>query len=993
MDLNKFKLPDNTYAQTPFWAWNDKLDKDELKRQVDEIADKGWGGYFIHSRLGLVTEYLSDEWMDCVRVCIEEAKKKNIKTWLYDEDMWPSGFAAGEVAFKDREFRNRYLELRTERQESENEIVLTEYIHNGVTYYITDVTSPLGSPWFNRATYVDLMNEDVTDTFIESTHEKYKKYFADEFGKNIPGIFTDEPCYAMINFPSIAVPWSKRFNEYFEGRKGYSILPHLSSLFFQEGDYKRIRYDFYETATKMFVENYTLRYYKWCEDNNMIFTGHYMSENTFAGQTEWIGSAMSHYEFMHWPGIDKLGRQLEQAVTVKQLSSVVEQLDKERAFCEAFGTVGNQCSFYHRKWISEWLCMLGVDFINTCMSEYSMRGDRKRDFPINFFYQQPWWKDEKNFSDYVARMCYATSQGKRDIDVLIIHTIGSEWAERSPMMYDENNPKGKSVFDSEFDAFANDMLNVNLDYHFGDEFIFENNAKVEDGKFVVGKYSYSTVVVPPAVTLKKSTVELITEFIKAGGTLVMYGVFPSRQDGIETKIDFNGDNVYRLFNRGDAIKVLDNLYLDRIKITDKLNGNNASYIVCEQRIDGENENVYLLNTKEEKEVDAVIEVCSDKTPYVMDFNDGEIYKIPFERKDNKVIIDVKLYGAGSMFVAFSNDILSDRELDKFCDMGFVFAEKIKTIEKIEPHNITALESNVILLDKVTLKVDGVEKYTDHPIFDVWNNCFYRLEEGTPFEVEYKFNVVDVPGGEVFAVIEIAENLDSISLNGKAVKAAKQKGELGAYDENKSWRDINFTKVDITGCINSGVNSLVIKGAKCNNIFESNCHLPLEDSVNHEATEIENIYIIGDFNVDLVDGKDQFIVKSKGPEKNITDSGYPFYIGDIEYSFDVKKASGKYLRIDKVDAANIKLYINGELQGVKYWKPYIYNISDKLNRDVNDVKVVITNTMVNVMGPNNMVDIFDARLLTPKHFLDSSKFTEEYQLKRVGIEGVSICDLI
>jgi len=41
--------------------------------------------------------------------------------------------------------------------------------------------------------YVDLLNKDATNYFIELTHEQYKRYCGEEFGKTILGIFTDEP--------------------------------------------------------------------------------------------------------------------------------------------------------------------------------------------------------------------------------------------------------------------------------------------------------------------------------------------------------------------------------------------------------------------------------------------------------------------------------------------------------------------------------------------------------------------------------------------------------------------------------------------------------------------------------------------------------------------------------------------------------------------------------------------------------------------------------
>lgn len=90
LNMREFNNPSALYRPAPFWSWNDKLDKDELKRQIRKMANKGWGSYFMHSRVGLVTGYLSEEWMEMIRTCAEEARKTGTYAWLYDEDKWPS---------------------------------------------------------------------------------------------------------------------------------------------------------------------------------------------------------------------------------------------------------------------------------------------------------------------------------------------------------------------------------------------------------------------------------------------------------------------------------------------------------------------------------------------------------------------------------------------------------------------------------------------------------------------------------------------------------------------------------------------------------------------------------------------------------------------------------------------------------------------------------------------------------------------------------------
>ena len=53
MDRETFRNPGVEYRAVPFWSWNDWLEDGELVRQIDEMEKAGWGGFFMHSRLGL----------------------------------------------------------------------------------------------------------------------------------------------------------------------------------------------------------------------------------------------------------------------------------------------------------------------------------------------------------------------------------------------------------------------------------------------------------------------------------------------------------------------------------------------------------------------------------------------------------------------------------------------------------------------------------------------------------------------------------------------------------------------------------------------------------------------------------------------------------------------------------------------------------------------------------------------------------------------------
>ena len=94
---NEFISPSTKYRSLPFWAWNDNLELEEMKQQISSMKEEGIGGFFMHSRDGLETEYIGNEWKSYIKAAVEEAKQNGMYAWLYDEDRWPSGTAGGRV--------------------------------------------------------------------------------------------------------------------------------------------------------------------------------------------------------------------------------------------------------------------------------------------------------------------------------------------------------------------------------------------------------------------------------------------------------------------------------------------------------------------------------------------------------------------------------------------------------------------------------------------------------------------------------------------------------------------------------------------------------------------------------------------------------------------------------------------------------------------------------------------------------------------------------
>ena len=99
------------YRPIPFWSWNERLSVDETRRQAEEMHRAGMGGYFMHARGGLQTEYMSDEWFDNVESAINAAEETGMGAWAYDENGWPSGFGNSYVNGLGIEYQQKYLRM------------------------------------------------------------------------------------------------------------------------------------------------------------------------------------------------------------------------------------------------------------------------------------------------------------------------------------------------------------------------------------------------------------------------------------------------------------------------------------------------------------------------------------------------------------------------------------------------------------------------------------------------------------------------------------------------------------------------------------------------------------------------------------------------------------------------------------------------------------------------------------------------------------------
>lgn len=583
----------------PFWFWNGDLEYEQLELQLRQYHDRGVRSLFIHGRMGLNVPYLSDAWFDRVKFAVEKGREIGIDLWIYDEMDWPSGTANRQVIQEDPDLGQRYLELvplpfegpifnfleahddryvntgdsnpiaayGVRRYEYENEIRELVDLNKNLAW---EKTIPWEAPpghWVllyfleKRAPYyIDTLNPDSTRKFLDLTHERYKNSVGHEFGKTVPGFFTDEPAmyYYHVGLKNYVVPWSKQMFKIFRERRGYDLKPWLPALYTNMGEQTvRVRYDFWRTLTEQYRDTYYKQIRDWCEDNGVIFTGHMLFEEHLRLAARCEGNLFKYLEQLHLIGVDHLYPKIgtpeepEQHVALKLGSSAAHHFGSTRLLCESMGGTYWNCTLERMKWINNWEYVLGVNLFNNHGYHYTIEGERKRDWPPSQFYQHTWWPYYDRFTHYNARLSHLLSGGRHVARALILYPINSIWTNYVPHKTD---PVG-DLIELDFSYLTDTLLRLHYDYDYVDEDVLAG-ADVDDGKISIADETYDVLILPPVTHIKESTYRSIQKFVQGGGrviadTLVPVAFLESGTNGdvsnTEVFFGWNGHNLLKTF--------------------------------------------------------------------------------------------------------------------------------------------------------------------------------------------------------------------------------------------------------------------------------------------------------------------------------------------------------------------------------------------------------------------------------------------------------------
>ena len=1009
LDLQLFKNPTAEYRATPFWSWNCKLNKEQLSRQIEQFKEMGLGGFHMHVRTGLVTPYLSDEYMDIIRCCVEKAKKEDMLSWLYDEDRWSSGPAGGKVT-KIKKFRRKRLELYPEDQNWNTpketaletgepyflacyDIVLDSngYLadykrlelfdqamgHKWYAYCVNEKESP----WFNYQTYFDAMDKEAVAEFIKVTHERYKQVVGDKFNKSVPAIFTDEPNANHEKTMFAPTPeykgrliftWTRFFEEQYQKTYGEDFLDKLPELVWKKNDGSDTltKYRYFDFIAKEFSKNFSAQIGEWCSKNNIKFTGHYLREPELHEQAITCGEIMRNYGHMGIPGIDILCSHHE-FTTAKQAQSAVHQYGKEGMLSELYGVTNWDFDFRGHKMQGDWQAALGVTVRVPHLAWASMKGEAKRDYPAAIGYQSPWYKEYSYIEDHFARVNTALTRGTPIVKIGVIHPIESYWISSGPISQTSSQV---NALEDNFDNVTQWLISNHLDFDFVSEATIPELSN-ESAPLNLGKMTYDAILIPGCLTLRKTTIAFLDNFRKSGGKVIFMGSCPTHVDGIkDTGCTPLFENCMCIsFDSASLQSALEDVRCVRIINS---NGNNETRLIYNYRQDIDCRWLFIAcvadfgeETHKKAQRDVVeqdvltVTVKGQFVPTEYDTLSGKIRPVEYVHKNGNTVITYPFVPCNSILLKLSDK--AEAETYENTPLTLVREYTIKNTV-----DYTLSEPNVLLLDQAEYCYDGGEWCESEEILRISRNFRNRLnfksDQTQPYAVEIspathtlalRFTITsEIDVKNACLALEDAD-VAQITFNGEQVS-----NTITGYFTDESIQTIPLPD------IKAGENTLEL------------C-FPYG-----ERTNVEWCYILGDFGV-RVTGCEKLITnkQQKLGFGDITSQTLAFYSANVDYHFDIELESDGAVEIETsyYRGSLVAVSLDGQRQGRIVLPPYKFMLND-VKKGKHTVTLTLFGNRHNSFGALHLVNEGELWFGPRAWRTDGNNWCYEYKTRPLGI---------
>ncbi len=563
---------------------------DLIIEEIDRIQQSGIGALCVESRPH--EGFIGEQWWGDMACILSECQKRGMKVWVLDDKLYPSGRAADVLkdypALRKRFIHCAYVDVpgptaggcvdvdswvnmlvrrQTDVPPADNRLVAVLACERNVyeetlTGRVIDVTTNVSGGlcyldlpegvWRicivfdssvgagrGKENYVDQLNPDSVQKYIDTVYESHYAHFADYFGNTFAGFFSDEPGFengegfynTTMGVPSMPYPWR---NDLLDSIGGATMLP---ALWFDMGDATaKVRIAYMDAITLAYKENFGDKIGRWCAKHNVEFIGHIIEDMNSHTR---LGCSPGHFfrslDGQHMAGIDVVLHQIVPGLTRHISSAIVggNKVDPDffhyvlaklgashahidpkkhgRAMCEIFGAYGWAEGTKMMKWLADHMLVRGIN--HYVPHAFSMRFPDP-DCPPHFYAggRNPQYAAFAELMRYMNRVCHLLNGGIHVVSAAILYHAEAEW---SGGAYDMIQSPAKLLYDNQLDF---DIVPVD----------YLEDVTIEDGGFSINGERYPCLVIPYAEVLPKRILSVARKLSQHGVPVIFTRGLPSR---------------------------------------------------------------------------------------------------------------------------------------------------------------------------------------------------------------------------------------------------------------------------------------------------------------------------------------------------------------------------------------------------------------------------------------------------------------------------------
>ena len=973
------------FAPVPWWAWSDKMNKAEMRRQLRLMKEGGIRQFFIYASYGMMfPEFLSDDWWDYVGFTIEECQKLGLYVWIYDDLAWPSGTAAGHVLQEHPEHRCRLIVCNAHEIPAGGSFVYSggdwplELLRlqdgNWIPIaldenkrWINDTGKPAriacidirfyngvelgskrsGGTW-NQRGYIDMLSVEAVECWMQYIHIPYKEKFGQHFGKTVRGFFFDEPTITpytayysnaelMYYGQGPCIAYTPGLLEKFKERYGYDLPGKIHALFYDTPDSTRVRNDYWAMVTEMMSLAFGKTLYDWCEENHLLLTGHSNQEEPphYRSRIYLSGEIYELEKYEHIPGADLL---FYRTPFRGNPDLPMPGYGKNAIYDTKLPVAIARYAGAKRAMVEAF----GVRGANGTMAEQKDINDFLAAMGVNFVndntlvyamspvcggkaFTQPWFKHYAIFCKMSARLSEFAAWGRLDTEIAV---LSPESAYRALAAMDRDNP-----CDTQIGETMNNTLYGLLISHIDFEVIFEPviaESPVKKGTLAAPNSAFRLLILPYAKYIADTVAERLVQFCRGGGKLIFIGCRPEATDNRplspSEKHCFDAQRL--LPDDENLIAVLKETVESIVKLQYHLAGKGTDKIVTSLRNDKGDHRLMVSNQGEEP-------VCFILSAPVMagcqalDPDSGRHWK-PAENQAGSFRLE--LYPEQSLI------------LEKTTECGkkpvvFTFPKKQVEIGLKEQWQYELNGPNCVACCMEFSPAYG-KTAEDPSLLKEWipidRSGLQDYLVFNPIEYPWYWIRMDftIQGRKPQDLKLILPNRDirNVFLNGKEIRERKS---------CNYYNPLNY-EVDLSQYARTGVNSILVKVCTQEWFRVSPSR--------YEMPTFPPLVLTGFFAADI-HGR-QTLLKPLPKyllSGDIAPQGFPQYCGEIKYVQEIRSgANCRSIKVEPLKCGSLELEINGKKCGVRAWEPYLFDCSGKWNKGPNTLALRLTTAWGNLL---------------------------------------------